>query len=160
MIVDKLLTFTGASGQAITSAATTATTDHIDTAPLGGNLGRNLGTGQRMELVLSIRAGSVTTVTTPTAQVIIQTDDNSSFSSATTLLTSAAVALPTTSGTLAGNDIKQLLVIPLPLTNSYERYVRCQIVTGGTITTASYTFDLSIVEAADAWVAKADAIDV
>jgi len=161
MIVDKLLTFTGASGQAITSAATTATTDHIDLGPLAtGNTGRNIGLGKQMFAVLSLRAGSVTTVSNPTAQITIQVDDNTSFSSAATLVTSAAVALPTTSGTLAGNDLKVLIVLPLHVTSSYERYLRAQIITGGTITTASYTFDLQIVEAAQVWEAKADALDV
>jgi hypothetical protein len=83
MYTDALLTFTGASGQAITSAATTASTDFIDLGPLGfGNLIRDLGPGQDIFLVVLLTTGSVTTVASPTVTVNVQVDDNTGFSSA------------------------------------------------------------------------------
>jgi hypothetical protein len=124
------------------------------------NTGRDLGTGRRVALCLTLIAGSVTTVTDPTVQLGLYTDDNTSFSSEANIALSAAVALPTTTGTLAAPNLGIKIILPFPPGAAYERYVRAKIITGGTITTASFTFDVSVVEVADTWVAKADNITI
>ncbi len=157
MITDALLTFTGASGQAITSATTTASTDSIDLGPLGTNLIRDIGAGEDVFLAVVLSTGSVTTVTSPTVTVNVQVDDNTGFSSATQVATTGAINLPTTTAAAqAGRLIAQL---KLPAAD-YERYLRLSFVTGGTITTASYTFQAFLTKDADQFRAYADAITI
>jgi len=157
MITDALLTFTGASGQTITSATTTTSTDHIRLDPLAtGNTVRDIGTGEDLYLVVSLTTGSVTTVTSPTLTVNIVTDDNTGFSSALTIQTSGALSLPTTTAAATAGQRWILRLNPA----NFEEYVRLSFVTGGTITTASYTFDARIVMGVDAVRYYADAITI
>lgn len=157
MISDSLLTFTGASGQAITSATTTASTDSIDLGPLGTNLIRDIGAGQDVYLVVALTTGSVTTVTSPTVTVNVQVDDNSGFSSATQVATSGAVNLPTTTAAATAGALICALKLPA---GAYERYLRLSFVTGGTITTASYTFQAFLTLDADVVRYYADALTI
>lgn len=110
MYVDSKNAF--ADGQALTTTA--VSTNVID---LG--VDRNIGPGYHMAVMVSssVDAGG----TTPTLQFEIQTDDNEGFSSATVIGTSEVVT-----GLLAG----QKIVLPLGLTN--ERYLRLNLIAGGT----------------------------
>ncbi len=163
MLVDSLLTFTGASGQAITSATTTASTDSIDIGPLisvgslGANLVRDIGVGAAVYLVVVLTTGSVTTVTSPTLTVNVQGDDNTGFSSPTTYASSVTVNLPTTTAAAAAGST--LIAMRLP-SAAYERYLRLSFVTGGTITTASYTFQAFLTADADQVRYYSDAITI
>lgn len=165
MISDALLTFTGASGQAITSATTTNSTDTIDLSPLTApnaagatNTFRDIGTGDNLFLVVTLLTGSVTTVTNPTVRVDIQTADDTGFSvNARVISVSPTVALPTTTALAAAGQ--RLIVMRLPSENM-RRYLRAQIVTAGTITTASYTIFAALVLNADAGLTYADAITI
>ena len=110
MYVDSKNAF--ADGQALTTTA--VSTNVID---LG--VDRNIGPGYHMAVMVSssVDAGG----TTPTLQFEIQTDDNEGFSSATVIGTSEVVT-----SLLAG----QKIVLPLGLTN--ERYLRLNLIAGGT----------------------------
>lgn len=117
MYLDSKLEFAG--GQALTTTA--VSTNVID---LG--VDRDIGVGESMAVVVSaaVAAGG----TSPTIQVVVQTDDNAAFSSATAIATS-----PVTADIAAGDKI----VLPIGITN--ERYLRLSFVTGGT--TPTHTVD-------------------
>ena len=144
MLLDFNTIFTTQAGQAITSATTTNSTDTIDLSPLtapiaagGSNTFRDIGTGDNLFLVVTLLTGSVTTVTSPTIRVDIQTADDTGFSTnARVISVSPTVPLPTTTAAAAAGQ--RLIVMRLPSENM-RRYLRAQIVTAGTITTASYT---------------------
>ena len=110
MFIDSKQAFS--DGQALT--ATAVSTNVID---LG--VDRDIGPGEHMAVMVSssVDAGG----TSPTLQVVVQTDDNDSFSSATTIGTSSVTA-----DLVAG----QKIVVPIGLTN--ERYLRLNLVAGGT----------------------------
>lgn len=143
-IIDANLLFTTSSGQAITSATTTNSTDTIDLAPLsapyaagGSNSIRDFTVGQDVYVFLVLTTGSVTTVTSPTVRVDIQTADDTGFSTnASVVASGATVALPITTALAAAGQIMYVAKLP---SGGYRRYLRAQIVTAGTITTASYT---------------------
>ena len=144
-VLDGNLIFTTITGQAITSATTTNSTDTIDFAPLSAPFGgpgavntiRDVGIGDYQYLWAVLTTGSVTTVTSPTIRFDVQTADDTAFSTnASVQMTSIAVPLPITTALAAAGQI--LLVARLP-SAAFRRYNRLQMVTGGTITTASYT---------------------
>ena len=165
MILDLNTIFTTTAGQAITSATTTNSTDTIDLSPLtapnaagGSNTFRDIGTGDNLFLVVTLLTGSVTTVTSPTIRVDIQTADDTGFSTnARVISVSPTVSLPTTTAAAAAGQ--RLVVMRLPSEN-FRRYLRAQIVTGGTITTASYTVFAALVLNADAGLTYADGITI
>ena len=110
MIIDSKQAF--ADGQVLTTTA--VSTNIID---LG--VDRNIGPGEHMAVMVSssVDAGG----TTPTLQFEIQTDDNEGMASATVIGTSE-VATSLTAG--------QKIVLPLGLNN--ERYLRLNLIAGGT----------------------------
>jgi hypothetical protein len=116
MILDKQLAFSEA--QAVTGAATSASTDLIDLSVVRSNI----GSGKDLFVVVNVdvAAGG----TTPTMAVLIQTDDNASFSSATTLFTGPTIAA-------AGLALSTQLVYQIPATGM-ERYLRLAYTLGGT----------------------------
>lgn len=153
MITDARYRFTGASGQTITSATTTTSTDVVALFDATDNAIQDIGVGTDIYLVAVLTGGSVTTVTSPTATINLQTDESDSFGSATQVFTSGAIALPTTTAAAAAGDV--LVAAKLPSAD-YEKYLRAQIVTGGTITTASYTFQVFLTLDIDKWRAYAN----
>ncbi len=116
MILDKQLALSEA--QAVTGAATSASTNLIDLSVLRPNL----GSGKDLFVVVNVdvAAGG----TTPTMAVLIQTDDNEAFSSAATILTGPTIAA-------AGLALSTQLVYQVPPT-SMERYMRLAYTLGGT----------------------------
>jgi hypothetical protein len=166
-IIDTLTLFTTSSGQTITSATTTNSTDTIDLAPLSApsasgasNSIRDIGTGAPNYLVAYILTTStVTTVTSPTIRFDIQTADDTGFSTnASVISTGTALALPATTAAIAQLS-GPILVARLPTAN-FRRYNRLQIVTGGTITTASYVVVAGLQYDASALKYYADAITI
>jgi hypothetical protein len=134
MLIDKLLRFS--TSQALSGASGTASTDILD---LGADRDFT-ALGRPLYVVVVVEASGGTS---PTLQVILQTDDNSSFSSATALYTGPAVAQTT-----------KIQIIPFPHEN--ERYLRLAYTQGGTSPTA--TVSAFITDAPQAWVATADGI--
>lgn len=135
MLIDKLLRFS--ASQSLAGASGTASTDILD---LGADRDMTaLGRPLYVAVVLEASGG-----TSPTLQVIVQTDDNSGFSSAVALHTGPALAQ-------ASNRVQ---IIPIPHTN--ERYLRLTYTQGGTSPTA--TVSAFITDAPQAWVATADGI--
>ena len=110
MFIDSKQAF--ADGQALT--ATAVSTNVID---LG--VDRNIGPGEHMAVMVSssVDAGG----TTPTLQFAIQSSPNENMSGSTVIGTSEEVT-----SLLAG----QKIVLPLGLTN--ERYLRLNLIAGGT----------------------------
>ncbi len=135
MLIDKLLRFS--ASQSLASASGTASTDILD---LGADRDMTaLGRPLYVAVVLEASGG-----TSPTLQVIVQTDDDSGFSSAVALHTGPALAQ-------ASNRVQ---IIPIPHTN--ERYLRLTYTQDGTSPTA--TVSAFITDSAQAWVATADGI--
>ena len=135
MLIDKLLRFS--ASQSLASASGTASTDILD---LGADRDMTaLGRPLYVAVVLEASGG-----TSPTLQVIVQTDDNSGFSSAVALHTGPALAQ-------ASNRVQ---IIPIPHTN--ERYLRLTYTQGGASPTA--TVSAFITDSPQAWVATADGI--
>lgn len=135
MYIDKTLRFS--ASQALSGASGTASTDVID---LGGD--RDItALGNPVYLVVVVEASGGTS---PTLQVVLQTDDNSSFSSPTAIYTGPALAQAT----------NRAQVIPFPHTN--ERYLRVAYTQGGTSPTA--TVSAFITDSPQAWVATPDGI--
>lgn len=164
-ILDANLLFTTSSGQAITSATTTNSTDTIDLAPLsapyaagGTNSIRDFTIGQDVYVFLVLITGSVTTVTSPTVRVDIQTADDTGFSTnASVVAVGATVSLPTTTALAAAGQVMYVAKLPA---GGYRRYIRAQIVTAGTITTASYTLVAGLAMGFEAVRYYADAIAI
>lgn len=130
MFVDSQLMFSGA--QALTTTA-------VSTNVIDLSVDRNIGKGESMAVVLTFGVDSGGT--SPTLQVVLQTDDNEAFSSATTVSSSAV-----TLSAKAGDSIV------LPIGYSNERYLRLNYVTGGTTPTATvdaYLQPLSMVDGKD-----------
>ena len=135
MLIDKLLRFS--ASQSLAGASGTASTDILD---LGADRDMTaLGRPLYVVVVLEASGG-----TSPTLQVIVQTDDNSGFSSAVALHTGPALAQ-------ASNRVQ---IIPIPHTN--ERYLRLTYTQDGTSPTA--TVSAFITDSPQAWVATADGI--
>ena len=135
MLIDKLLRFS--ASQSLAGASGTASTDILD---LGADRDMTaLGRPLYVAVVLEASGG-----TSPTLQVIVQTDDNSGFSSAVALHTGPALAQ-------ASNRVQ---IIPIPHTN--ERYLRLTYTQGGTSPTA--TVSAFITDSPQAWQATADGI--
>ena len=135
MLIDKLLRFS--ASQSLAGASGTASTDILD---LGADRDMTaLGRPLYVAVVLEASGG-----TSPTLQVIVQTDDNSGFSSAVALHTGPALAQ-------ASNRVQ---IIPIPHTN--ERYLRLTYTQGGTSPTA--TVSAFITDSPQAWVATAAGI--
>lgn len=135
MLIDKLLRFS--ASQSLAGASGTASTDILD---LGADRDMTaLGRPLYVVVVLEASGG-----TSPTLQVIVQTDDNSGFSSAVALHTGPALAQ-------ASNRVQ---IIPIPHTN--ERYLRLTYTQGGGSPTA--TVSAFITDSPQAWVATADGI--
>ena len=140
MLIDKLLRFS--ASQSLASASGTASTDILDLGAdhLGADRDMTaLGRPLYVAVVLEASGG-----TSPTLQVIVQTDDNSGFSSAVALHTGPALAQ-------ASNRVQ---IIPIPHTN--ERYLRLTYTQDGTSPTA--TVSAFITDSPQAWVATADGI--
>ncbi len=135
MYIDKSLRFS--ASQALAGASGTASTDVID---LGAD--RDLtALGRPMYLVVVLEASGGTS---PTLQVVLQTDDNSSFSSATAIYTGPALAQAT----------NRTQIIPFP--NENERYLRVTYTQGGTSPTA--TVSAFLTDSPQSWQATADGI--
>jgi hypothetical protein len=134
MLIDKLLRFS--TSQALSGASGTASTDILD---LGADRDFT-ALGRPLYVVVVVEASGGTS---PTLQVILQTDDNSSFSSATALYTGPATS-----------QAARTQIIPFPHEN--ERYLRLAYTQGGTSPTA--TVSAFITDAPQAWVATADGI--
>lgn len=164
-ILDSNLYFTTSSGQAITSATTTNSTDTIDLGPLTApaasgatNTIRDIGIGDNVYVWLVLTTGSVTTVTSPTIRIDLQTADDTGFSTnASVQSVGTTIALPITTALAAAGQV--LYVARLPVGN-WRRYNRAQIVTAGTITTASYTVVAGLAMSFDAIKYYADAITI
>lgn len=164
-ILDANLLFTTSSGQAVTSATTTNSTDTIDLGPLtapnasgGSNTFRDIGAGEDIYLIGYLITGSVTTVTSPTVRFDLQTADDTGFSTnASVIATGTAVALPITTALAAAGQVMWQARLP---SANFRRYLRCQIVTAGTITTASYTFVVGLAKSPDTFRAYADGITI
>ncbi len=138
MIIDKRLQVS--SDQAFTSTGA-ASTDLIDLSTA-----RDIAAGQRMwcVAVCKVSMGG----TSPTAQLLVETDDNSSRSSVATLARSEARA-----AMVAGDKI----VLPLPQGATYERYLGARITLAGTSPTG--TFDIFFTDQEPvSWKAYADAL--
>lgn len=134
MYIDKLLRFS--ASQALSAASGTASTDVLD---LGAD--RDLtALGRPLYIVVVVEASGGTS---PTLQVIVQTDDNSSFSSATAIYTGPATSQAT-----------RAQIIPMP--NDNERYLRLTYTQGGTSPTA--TVSAFITDSPQSWQATADGI--
>lgn len=128
MFIDSKQAF--ADGQALT--ATAVSTNVID---LG--VDRNIGPGESMAVMVSssVDAGG----TTPTLQFEIQTSSNENMSSSTVIGTSEEVT-----SLLAG----QKIILPIGVSN--ERYLRLNLITGGsspTHTIDAYLQPYSMVDA-------------
>ena len=128
MFIDSKQAF--ADGQALT--ATAVSTNVID---LGSN--RNIGVGEAMCVMVSssVDAGG----TSPTLQFAIQTSASENMAALTTLVTSQEVT-----SIQAG----QKIVVPLGLSN--DRYLRLNLIAGGTSPTHTidaYLQPLSMVDA-------------
>jgi hypothetical protein len=130
MFVDSQLMFSDA--QALTTTA--VSTNIIDLST-----DRNIGKGEPMAIVLTFGVNSGGT--SPTLQVVLQTDNDVAFGSLTTIASSAVVL-----DAVAGDSI----VLPIGYTN--ERYLRLSYVTGGTTPTATvdaYLQPMSMIDGKD-----------
>jgi hypothetical protein len=130
MFVDSQLMFSDA--QALTTTA--VSTNIIDLST-----DRNIGKGEPMAIVLTFGVDSGGT--SPTLQVVLQTDNDVAFGSLTTIASSAVVL-----DAVAGDSI----VLPIGYTN--ERYLRLSYVTGGTTPTATvdaYLQPMSMIDGKD-----------
>lgn len=126
MILDRENAFS--QSQAVTGAATTASTDVIDLSQV-----RQIGSGKDLYAVITVEVAAGGT--TPTMAILVQSDDNAGFSSATTMLTSPTfAAAQLTSSTQ--------IVIPLPQ-QGYERYLRLAYTLGGTSPTITVSAHLA-----------------
>jgi len=108
MIIDAQLQYSAA--QAVT--ATAASTNSIDHGPLKNNLGRNLGVGEELYLVITLVTAMTDAGSDSTVTVTLETDDNSAFSSATVTRTLGVFAALAAAGTrivykLAPGDINE-----------------------------------------------------
>lgn len=138
MYVDSKQAFS--DGQALT--ATAVSTNVID---LG--VERNIGPGEHMAVMVSssVDAGG----TSPSLQVVVQTDDNEGFSSATTLATSGIV-LSLSAG--------QKIIVPIGIDN--QRYLRLNLITGGTSPTHTIDAYLTPYNMVDAKTDYANGYDI
>lgn len=130
MFVDSQLMFSDA--QALTTTA--VSTNIIDLS-----VDRNIGKGEPMAIVLTFGVDSGGT--SPTLQVVLQTDNDVAFGSLTTIASSAVVL-----DAVAGDSIV------LPIGYSNERYLRLSYVTGGTTPTATvdaYLQPMSMIDGKD-----------
>lgn len=130
-IVDAQLQFSAA--QALTGTA--VSTNIIDLAgtapgPGGGATERRIGTGEPMAIVVfvTVAAGG----TTPTLQVVLQSDDNSAFSSPATVASSEVFAA-------AQLTAGAKLVLPIPPGKATEKFIRLNYVMTGTSPTVTVT---------------------
>lgn len=116
MIMDAQLQFS--SAQAVTAAA--GSTNVIDLAPLTGgtgtNLGRDIGTGQVLYIVVSVNTTLTDAGANTGTTVTIETDDNSGFASPTTAQTIGTFAQAAVAGS---RFVAKLQPIQID-----ERYVR------------------------------------
>ena len=165
-VLDSNLIFTTITGQAITSATSTNSTDTIDFAPLSAPFGgpgavnsiRDVGVSNHVFLWATLLTGSVTTVASPTIRFDVQTADDNAFSTnASVQMTTIAIPLPITTALAAAGQI--LFVGRLP-SAGWRRFNRLQIVTAGTITTASYTIAAGLCFSIDEMRYYSDAITI
>ena len=134
MTIDKSLRF--CDSQALSAASGTASTDTLD---FGADRDFT-ALGRPLYIVVVIQASGGTS---PTLQVVVQTDDNSSFSSPTALYTGPAVP-----------QTQRTQIIPFPHEN--ERHMRLTFTQGGTSPTA--TVSAFVTDDPQAWVATPDGI--
>lgn len=114
------------SAQAIT--ATAASADIIDL----GIAGRSVGTGEDVYLVVQVVSAFTDTGNDSTVTVTLETDDNTGMSSAATLLTVGTFA--------ALSAVGSRLIVRLPISAAYERYIGLRYtVAGGNLTTGAVT---------------------
>lgn len=107
MIMDKQNLFSDA--QAVT--ATAGSTNVMDL----GIAGRNIGVGEQLYLVCIVDVTLDDTGDDSTITVTLETDDNESMSSPATIMTLGTFAANAAAGSR--------LVAPLPVTDSYQRYL-------------------------------------
>jgi hypothetical protein len=130
MFLDSQLMFSDA--QALTTTA--VSTNIIDLS-----VDRNIGKGEPMAIVLTFGVDSGGT--SPTLQIVLQTDNDVAFGSLTTIASSAVVL-----DAVAGDSI----VLPIGYEN--ERYLRLSYVTSGTTPTATvdaYLQPMSMIDGKD-----------
>lgn len=128
MIIDKLMS----TNDGVALSSLTVSTQNLKVLDLGAsrNNGRFTGTG-RPGFVVTIKGA--TSGGASTINILLKTDDNPAMSSATTLHTGSALALAAVAG--AGTQF----FIPMPNSDSYERYLAIQatvgtaVFTGGTV---------------------------
>lgn len=138
--------------QAVTASA--GSTNQIDHGPLAtGNLGRDLGTGQPLYLVVAVvtaftDAGSDSTVT-----ATLETDADSAFGSPVTALSLAVFAALSAAGTT------RIAHLPPKSPGVDERYSRVfYTVANGNLTTGA--FDAFLVENIQQFTAYADSVTI
>lgn len=124
MIIDKLMS----TNDGVALSGLTVSTQNLKVLDLGAsrNNGKFTGT-ERPGFVVTIKgatSGGASTIT-----ILLKTDDNQAMSSATTLYTGSTLALATVAG--AGTQF----FIPMPNSDSYERYLAIQ----ATVGTAAFT---------------------
>lgn len=132
MFIDSQLLFSDA--QAITSDA--ASTNLIDIG-----IAKNLFDGEPMAVVLQVDVAADGTTTDETYEFQIEMDDNSSFSSATDLVVHSIGYASLTAGSTH--------IIPIPVGQNVEQYVRLYYNVGGTtpsITVTAFLQPLSMVQ--------------
>lgn len=158
MFMDADLLFSDA--QAVT--ATAASTNYIDTGPLGYvgatsstnpplNTGRNLGISSELYISISVDVAMTDSGSDSTITVSLETDDNSSFSSIATVATLVVIPALTAAGT------KYFVKMPIATTVPYERYLQIKYTTtNGNLTTGSFT--TAIVKNIDNWTSYQSAV--
>lgn len=125
MIIDSQLLFSDA--QAFSADA--ASTNYLD---LG--VARNLFDGEPMAVVIQVDVAADHTTGDETYAFKIQCDDNTSFSSATDLVSATILYSDLTAGAI--------VVLPIPIGVSVERYLRVYFDGGGTTPTVTATIFL------------------
>ena len=136
--------------QAVTASA--GSTNQIDHGPLAsGNLGRDLGTGQRLYLVVSVTVAFTDAGSDSTVTASLQVDDNAAFASPTT-----AVTLPVFAALSAAGSTKVGALPPFDVDEQFSRVF--YTVANGNLTTGS--FDAFLVQDIQRFKAYADAVTI
>jgi hypothetical protein len=141
MILDKFLEFSDA--QAVTSTA--ISTNVVDTAPLGGNVTRDIGNGEDVYLVVITNTNVTDTSSDATLAVTLESDSTENLATSPTVHFSTGVrafASYATAGTVIAN-------VKLPA-GDYERYLGVRYtVAAGPLTAGA--FDAFLVKNAQAY---------
>lgn len=128
MIIDKLMS----TNDGVALSSLTVSTQSLKVLDLGAARNNGLFTGtERPGFVVTIKGA--TSGGASTIAILLKTDDNTAMSSATTLYTGNTLALAAVAG--AGTQF----FIPMPNSDSHERYLAIQatvgtaVFTGGTV---------------------------